>query len=150
MLGSTDVQSDWYTADFLQGLDRTCHEQHVAVELLGLTEMRSEVLVERIRRSRPDMLVCLAPGHASAELLVEARRRGIRRVAVASAGRIDDVPVFLENNLQGARKAVDHLAGLGHRRIGFLNRRLGAVWLQERQHGLVEAQRRSACPTTRA
>ncbi|BAM02177.1 substrate-binding domain-containing protein [Phycisphaera mikurensis] len=146
LAGTTTLETDWYTAALLQGLDRTCHEHHVAVELLGLTEMRSDVLVERIRRSRPHVLVCLAPGPTSVELLLEAQRCGIRRVVVASARTVDGVPALVENNHQGARVAVEHLASLGHERIGFLNRRLGAVWLHERQHGHVEAQRALGLP----
>ena len=141
-----DVAGDWYTADLLQGLDRTAHEHHVAVELLGLTETRGEVLAARLRRSRPDALVCLAPNFASAELLIEARRCGIRTLTVASAGPDAGIPAFLEDNHQGARCAVDHLAGLGHERIGFLNRRLPAIWLHERHHGHVEAQRSLGLP----
>lgn len=79
-------------------------------------------------------ILSIAPGTSAA--MIEEWQRSVRHCVMvlrrSSSGRFDFVGV---DNLEGSAAAVDHLTGLGHRRIGFLGGMPGSASRAERLRG---------------
>lgn len=93
--------------------------EHVIVDAAGGDPSREAEIVERLVEQRVDGIIAQPAGD-------EADWRGAARVcsSVVFAGRAlpgtPDVPSVLADDAGGVRSLTEYLAGLGHRRIGFL------------------------------
>jgi LacI family transcriptional regulator len=87
-----------------------------------------------------DGLLLLLPD-ANDGLLDKLERAHAPCVLVSFAGRQIDLPVVLGSNRLAARAAVDHLLGLGHRRIAFIAGTSFTGQSEERQRGYEDALR---------
>ena len=87
-----------------------------------------------------DGLMLLLPD-ANDGLLDKLERAHAPCVLVGFAGRQVDRPVVLGSNRLAARAAVDHLLGLGHRRIAFIAGTSYTGQSEERQRGYEDALR---------
>ena len=87
-----------------------------------------------------DGLMLLLPD-ANDGLLARLERAHAPCVLVGFAGRQVDLPVVLGSNRLAARAAVDHLLGLGHRRIAFIAGTSYTGQSEERQRGYEDALR---------
>jgi len=87
-----------------------------------------------------DGLMLLLPD-ANDGLLAKLERAHAPCVLVGFAGRQVDLPVVLGSNRLAARAAVDHLLGLGHRRIAFIAGTSYTGQSEERQRGYEDALR---------
>jgi LacI family transcriptional regulator len=74
-------------------------------------------------------------------LLDRLERAHAKCVLVSFAGRQIDLPVVLGSNRLAARAAVEHLLGLGHRRIAFIAGTSFTGQSEERQRGYEDALR---------
>ncbi|TYB41415.1 LacI family DNA-binding transcriptional regulator [Actinomadura chibensis] len=113
--------TDPFCAELVAGVlacARTLGE-HVIVDAAGGDPAREAEIVERLVEQRVDGIIALPAGD-------EADWRGAARVcsSVVFAGRtlpgMPDVPSVLADDAGGVRVLTEYLAGLGHRRIGFL------------------------------
>jgi LacI family transcriptional regulator len=87
-----------------------------------------------------DGLLLLLPD-ANDGLLARLERAHAPCVLVSFAGRPIDLPVVLGSNRLAARAAVEHLLGLGHRRIAFIAGTSFTGQSEERQRGYEDALR---------
>lgn len=93
--------------------------EHVVLDAAHDEQALEAEIVDRLLEQRVDGVIALPAGQAAGWR--SAVRAGL---AVVFAGRaLDDlpeVPAVLADDAAGVRAVVDYLAGLGHRRIGFL------------------------------
>jgi LacI family transcriptional regulator len=83
-------------------------------------------------------ILCPAIG-TDAELLAEIEAWGLPVVTVMRRLRAGWISSVAPDNIGGARRATEHLLGLGHRRIAFLGGRVGMVVLEDRRAGWAKA-----------
>lgn len=63
----------------------------------------------------------VSPAHTSLDAVLAMRERGVRIVLLDVPRRPVPISCVGVDDVRGARLAVEHLLGLGHRRIGFVN-----------------------------
>jgi DNA-binding LacI/PurR family transcriptional regulator len=120
---------------------------HAAAELAGydlvlstVTRTRDEArAVETLLDSRCEALVLLGPEAPTARLAALDRRVPV--VVVGRPVRSDGVDIVRAADDEGVAQAVDHLAGLGHRRITYVDGGRGAI-SAGRRRGYERAMRR--------
>ncbi len=98
---------------------------------------RSQQLPKIMRERRADGFLFV--GDQDDSLIRHAQRLDFPLVLVdhrLESGKFDTVAI---NNRTGGRQAVEHLIGLGHRRIGFVGGSLRSPSFQERMEGYAEA-----------
>lgn len=125
--------TDPFCAELVAGVlacARTLGE-HVVVDAADGDAAREAGIVERLVEQRVDGVIALPAGD-------EADWRAAARVcsSVVFAGRalpgLPDVPSVLADDAGGVRSLTEYLAGLGHRRIGFLGAAPGQSRVRER------------------
>jgi LacI family transcriptional regulator len=85
-----------------------------------------------------DGLIVVSSDHGHGDLLLERRRSGLPMVFLDRPAPVTEVDSVTVDNRVGARKAVSHLAGHGHRRIAFLGD-LHSIWTAaERERGYLD------------
>jgi LacI family transcriptional regulator len=105
------------------------------------TELR---YVEMLRQNRVAGIMFLGGG-----LDDQTYRRDLKRhltamrdyggAAIALGPRADNLPAEVPDNYGGARSATEHLLGLGHRHIGFIDGPEGLITSAERRRGYSDA-----------
>lgn len=109
-------------------------------DVILYTSTNGEHAYERVHaltKGIVDGLLLVLP-HASAEYTELLRRTRLPVIVIDHRGEIADTPAVTVDNYSGARLAVDHLVGLGHRRIGFITGRMDTRASQERLRGYRE------------
>jgi LacI family transcriptional regulator len=100
--------------------------------------------MEVLRSHQVDGMLVYPANHGKIEHIRRLRRSGFPLVLL-SADRSQDVDVIAIDDRAGAFKAVSHLAGLGHRRIGFLDV-AGPLGNREKLEGYEQALRAHNIP----
>lgn len=109
-----------YESAILQGAEQTCQQAHYDLLLINLAGSADPVqCINKIAERRVDgVLVLRADGQEHwVERLAEQTRNLVLVDCIKPVDRIDAVTF---DNDEAMRMAVEHLAGLGHRRIGYL------------------------------
>lgn len=99
---------------------------------------REDQLIRALTSRRVDGLI-MVPNSTGAAGLQQFRRLNRPTVCVDRPAVLPDVDSVVVDNRAGARRAVQHLAAHGHRRIAFLGDRETIWTASERQLGYVEA-----------
>ncbi len=81
---------------------------------------RERELIANFQARRVDGLMLAPPGGAEHSYLLSEVRAGTALVFIDRPGQFLDADSVISDNEGGARQAVAHLAGVGHRRIAFL------------------------------
>lgn len=151
-----DLRQPWFV-DFLEGLDRTLHANglHPLVGDARVDRASNERLLEAFMEMRVDGLV-LAGTLPPSTTVAEAAAWLPTVVAGNRDVELPRVDVVAQDDWSGARLALDHLASLGHRRIGHvagsggrvfeLRRASYEAWMRE--HGLEDRVAVAGCDTT--
>ena len=107
----------WFYASVLDGVDEALRAQGYAVGLihLGGAEERRRLSERELRASQAAAHVVIGFALDDAE---QALLRSIAVPVVTVGGRVDGIPGIGIPEEGAARMAVEHLASLGHRRIG--------------------------------
>jgi LacI family transcriptional regulator len=111
-----------YIAAIQSGAALRCRElgYHLVIEPFELAgRPRFEVLERLVTALHPDGVFLTPPLSDDADLLAELQRRNVRCVRIAGGARGPGLNLAT-HEAEGARSAVDHLIGLGHRRIGLV------------------------------
>lgn len=103
----------------------------------GSTE-RELSYIRLFERQRVSGLIVAALGDIEDELAA-LRRRGIPSVLIGTAARNPEQPSVSNDDAEGGRLAVQHLAKLGRRRVGFVTSSLDVRQLQDRLRGALSA-----------
>ncbi|MEV6343231.1 LacI family DNA-binding transcriptional regulator [Actinoplanes sp. NPDC051851] len=133
-----DVRHPFHV-DVLTGLYDAADKAGYQLTLSAETPRRADrAAVDDLLQDRCEALILLTPSLRTADLAALAARLPV--VAMMRAVRQRDVDVVQTDDRRGARQAVDHLVGLGHRRIAHVDggTQHGAA---ERRTGYEEAMR---------
>jgi DNA-binding LacI/PurR family transcriptional regulator len=140
LLGVTMDVRNMFHAELVQHLLRSAEAVRYDLVLSPLTPTRDEQrAVETLLDFRCEALILLGPDAPSARLVALTRQ-----VAVIVIGRrigADSVDVVRTADDKGVGQAVDYLAGLGHRRIAFIDGGKGTI-ASDRRRGYRTAMRR--------
>lgn len=120
VLWEDSVIPDWYSPLVLRGIDQEVGLGEASVELLGHSTDHPDRLYQRLERSRPDVLICLAGSLAQTFVIRDAQRLNIPVICAGTSYRDLGLPSVFEDNAQGMKLAYDHLRDMGHERIGLL------------------------------
>ncbi len=138
----TSGPSWWLHRAVLDGVEDAAVEQRYSVELL--TGHGNDILnlQRRIQQGRPDALISIMTNRAVHCILGVAMNLGIPLLSTVSSRTGLGVPVVREDAVQGIRLATNHLAALGHRRIGMALLVVDeptCSFIHERRRGYLEA-----------
>jgi len=121
----SDLHNQFF-AELVDGVDEAAQEQGFSL-LLQTGQRRAareERVIDTLLSFSPAGLILLGPVVATSVLAGAARQAPV--VAVTRSSRHPDVDTVTDDSEAGARLAVAHLAGLGHRRIAHLDGGNGA------------------------
>ena len=134
-----DVRSTFH-AQLVEDVHEAAEEHGYDLVLSTVTRTRNERrAVETLLDSRCEALVLLGPEAPAARLGALARQLPV--VAVGRPVQFEGVDVVRAADDQGVAQAVDHLVGLGHRRIAYVDGGRGAI-AAARRRGYQQAMRR--------
>ncbi|HYO08387.1 MAG TPA: GntR family transcriptional regulator [Tepidisphaeraceae bacterium] len=133
-----DFAHGWYAAGIIAGIDNAGESTGVTCELLGDQHGDGRMISRRLAQSRPDVIAFAAPALRHLNLLVEARRLNIPCIGTGTLLSSVGAPAVCEDSAGAARIAVNHLASLGHRRIGLILSPLALPWVFHRRQGYLE------------
>ena len=121
----SDLHNQFF-ADLVDGVDQAAHEQGFSLLLqTGQRRVaREEQVIDTLLSFSPAGLILLGPVVATRVMAGAARQSPV--VAVTRSCRHPDIDTVTDDSEAGARLAVAHLAGLGHRRIAHLDGGNGA------------------------
>lgn len=116
-----DLDSPW-AVEILRGVEKVVHAAGVGAVISAVhhhaASTQQWLIGVRSRNSDGAILVTTEP---APQLNAELRRLGMPMVVIDPAGvPTFDVPTIGATNWAGGRSAVQHLLGLGHRRIGII------------------------------
>lgn len=104
------------------GMERRLDQEDCVMALSSTrSEVAEEARVLRTFASQGARGIVLAPTDAEHAVAHEIAARGVPVVLFDSPSTLDDMSSILADDRAGAAMAVEHLIGLGHRRIAFLN-----------------------------
>jgi DNA-binding LacI/PurR family transcriptional regulator len=130
----------------MHGVERALAEEgyHIILTTVGAADERQAGDLRVVRESRVDGLILAGPDVVPA-LILSVAQRPLPLVLVDNALERTPLDCVLSDNCEGARTAVEHLLGHGHRRIAFVGG--PPTWLstRERQEGFERAL--TAAPT---
>jgi DNA-binding LacI/PurR family transcriptional regulator len=130
-----------FHADLVEALYLAAATVGFDLALSGVTPGRSEATaVEALLSYRCEALVLLGPTARPADLAPLAR--ALPTVVVARRVRVPGIDVVRTDDVAGAALAVEHLLGLGHRRIGYIDGGT-AAGAAERRRGFRTTMRRA-------
>jgi LacI family transcriptional regulator len=112
------VQYEYY-AQILGGISEALYEEGLRVVLCATRNehVRERTLIERLVHDATDGGVLIMPTESPDELLA-LHRQGYPFVVIDPREDLSvGIPTVCAANVSGAKEAVDHLIGLGHRRI---------------------------------
>jgi DNA-binding LacI/PurR family transcriptional regulator len=143
-----DVGNPFY-AQIVRGIDAVAREHGYFVLLCdtGADAGRERSYFELLRTRRADGAICLDPDTIQQALAGELSA-GLPWVACCEFDPDGDVPYVGIDNRAAAAEAVDHLIGLGHRRIGLINSDQRYLYARQRSRGYDEAMAAAGLPVS--
>jgi LacI family transcriptional regulator len=124
-----------FYSEVIRGIDRQSRAHEYQILLSSSHSNGEEVLIAgRAMLGRIDGLIMMAPDEASIETVERVRRR-VPVVLLNPRIDVEGCCSVAFENFSGARAAVDHLIGLGHRDIAMITGPQGNVDAEERLRG---------------
>ncbi|UZN02732.1 LacI family DNA-binding transcriptional regulator [Cellulomonas sp. S1-8] len=116
-----DIANPFFT-EVARGIeDRLSADDHTLILSSSDEDPEREARYLRLHEEHGVRGVLVCPSHASLDHILAVRERGLHVVLLdASPGRTDVSSVGVDD-VRGGSLAVEHLLGLGHRRLGFIN-----------------------------
>jgi LacI family transcriptional regulator len=118
-----DRTCDYYATSVLAGVIETCRAAHYQV-IMQPCDFRSPSLAEEISRnvkqSRAAGVILTPPLSDQAGLLGMLKQQRIPYVRIAPAEHSDNQRTVYTNDRESSARMTEHLAALGHTRIGFI------------------------------
>lgn len=136
-----------FSAELHRALEDVAHEHGVLLFAGSVDESpeRERTLIRAFTSRRADALI-LAPASSDQTYLAYEVPEGTPVVFVDRAPVGFEADAVLADNLEGARRAVAHLIGHGHRRIAFLGDLPNIATARERFEGYQQALRSDGVP----
>jgi LacI family transcriptional regulator len=115
----TWITADYYGISVLTGIIEGAYQAGYSTNLFHKRWQDAEHSAASFRGQAIDGFLVVAPGSDS-DIVTGLAALGIPIVVISSSCDQHHVPSVDVDNVRGARLAVEHLLGLGHRRIGLL------------------------------
>jgi DNA-binding LacI/PurR family transcriptional regulator len=124
----------------MHGIERALAQEgyHVILTTVGAEDERQAGDLRVVRENRVDGLILAGPDVDPA-LIVSVAQRPLPLVLVDNALERTPLDCVLSDNCEGARRAVEHLLGHGHRRLAFVGGPPAWLSTRERQAGYEKA-----------
>jgi LacI family transcriptional regulator len=117
-----DTQGQWIS-QILGGIENELTSKHISL-LVGSLVVRERydaaTVTSWIRERRVDGLIFTRAGQQERQLIEATRRAGIPLALVAPDDEFTGLDVLRSDNVGAGRMVAEHLADLGHRRVGFV------------------------------
>ena len=140
-----ELRSMW-AVEIIRGVEQVARKNRVGVMVseFGLHDSTGTLMEDTVAR-RPQCVLCVAQlSDAEREQL---RAKGIPFVVFDPTSELpDDVPFVGATNWRGGRSAVQHLIGLGHRRIAMISGPEDVLCCRARQAGYETAMKSAGLP----
>ncbi len=140
-----ELRSMW-AVEIIRGVEQVARKNRVGVMVseFGLHDSTGTLMEDTVAR-RPQCVLCVAQlSDAEREQL---RAKGIPFVVFDPTSELpDDVPFVGATNWRGGRSAVQHLIGLGHRRIAMISGPEDVLCCRARQEGYETAMKSAGLP----
>lgn len=133
-----NIKAHAYATEILRGVQEAAFETHWDLMLLHEALDDPDGLLARLR-GRADGILFLSPTDETVPALRCLRTAGIPFLCVGSSWPDENIPALDTDNIQGAALAVNHLADLGHTRIGMIGAPENMSNSRERHSGFVAA-----------
>ena len=144
-----DIENSFY-ASVITGAEEVLQNAGYSLLLANYGEdpkrEHSQLMTLRAERVAGILFAASREPSASYEAVLKA---GIALVAVSRIPEGLNVDLATVSNQQGARRAVEHLINLGHRRIGFIDGPASLSTTHERQAGYAQALHEAGLPVSR-
>lgn len=136
-----------YYAQIVRGIDSVARQHGYFVLLCdtGADPARERSFFDLLRTRRADGAICMDP--ATIEQALASESANLPWVACCEFEPDGKVPYVGIDNRAAAEDAVDHLIGLGHRRIGLINSDARFTYARQRAAGYAAAMARAGLPT---
>lgn len=143
---SPDPLLSYFAARVIAGVEQAVRKDDFSLLVAGYgPEMGVELLPAVLRRRRLEGLFVI--GGLYPQRFMRALRRLISPLVFIGVSPFEDVDSVVVDNRQAAALAVSRLAGLGHRRIGFINGPTGTRTSGEKLQGYMDAMREAGLDT---
>jgi LacI family transcriptional regulator len=115
----SQVFSDYYFSETVNGVLEavTARGYHLLIETAG-RRFREEKIALRLYRAKRMDAVLFVGALTTDSYIIELAEKGCPVVLINST--LPKIPTVLADNVSGAIAAAGHLAGLGHKRVGFI------------------------------
>lgn len=141
-----ELRRDMYSSEILRGVQTAAFSTQWDLKLIQepLTS-ESESIPARLR-DRADGFLLVSPGDGALPALRNIRDEKLCFLSLGSSWLDEDIPAVDSDNILGARQAVEYLAGLGHKRIGFLGAPEDMSNAYDRREGFCRAMDEMSLP----
>lgn len=141
-----DVSNEFFGA-IHRGVEDRARESGAVVVAISVDRdfAREEAAMGSLVTRRVDGVI-LSPTAQSQQYLTEEISQGLPVVCIDRRAQGISVDTVVTDNSEGAQSAVEHLIGLGHRRIAFLGGQRGLTTSEERYAGYKAALVRNGLP----
>jgi len=117
-----DTQGQWI-AQILGGIEGELTSKHISL-LVGSLVVRERydaaTVTSWIRERRVDGLIFTRAGQNERPLIEATRRAGIPTALIAPDDEFTGIDILRSDNIAAGRMVAEHLADLGHKRVGFV------------------------------
>lgn len=144
----SDIQNPFFTS-VVRGIEDVAYQHGYSLVLCNSDEdPEKEKLYVNVMRSEEVAGVILASASEANPQVDDLLAYNIPVVAIDREIKDRSIDAVLAANIEGARSAVTHLIGLGHRHIGFIGLPLTRTPGKERHAGYLRALREHNLPVT--
>ncbi|HEY3266582.1 MAG TPA: substrate-binding domain-containing protein [Armatimonadota bacterium] len=113
------IKTDPYGSEILRGVQDAAFDTDWDLLLIQEALDTAEDIAMRVRE-RADGFLIMSPPDEALPALRRMRAEGLPFLTLGASWLDEDIPAVDSDNIVGASLAVDHLASLGHERIGFI------------------------------
>jgi len=134
-----DITNPFFT-EVARGIeDRLASDDYTLVLSSSDADPAREARYLRLHEEHGVQGILVSPAQRSLDQVLAVRDRGIHVVLLGAAPERADVSSVGVDDVQGGRLAVEHLLGLGHRRLGLVNGPATIRPCARRREGAIEA-----------
>jgi LacI family transcriptional regulator len=136
-------QADTYLREPFRAVRHVAQARGLTLQVVQAEVHEYETTAERHAQGA---LLFIAPPMAAHDVLATLWQRGTRFVVMGASWRTNLFPCVDSDNFGGARRAVEYLLSLGHRRIAYLNGWEGSTNCADRLRGYQHAMEKWGAP----
>lgn len=136
-------QADTYLREPFRAMRNVAQDRKLTLQILQADLEEYEQIAQKYARGA---LLFIAPPNDAYNVLVQLWQCGTRFVVMGASWQSSPFPCVDSDNFAGARRAVEYLLSLGHRRIAYLNGWQGSTNCADRLCGYQQAMEKWKVP----